>query len=55
MSKNSAGKGDTYRPVNKKKWDENFEKIFGHKDALDFHKEQIKNKQEAQNTHSTSI
>lgn len=24
-----AGKGDTYRPVNKKKYDENYEKIFG--------------------------
>jgi len=25
-------KGDTYRPVNKKKFDENYEKIFGTKD-----------------------
>ena len=24
-----AGKGDTYRSVNQKKFDENFEKIFG--------------------------
>lgn len=23
------GKGDTYRPVNKKKYDENYERIFG--------------------------
>lgn len=27
----SSGKGDTYRPVNKKKYDENYERIFGHK------------------------
>jgi hypothetical protein len=26
-----AGKGDRYRPVNKKKYDANFEKIFGKK------------------------
>jgi hypothetical protein len=26
-----AGKGDTYRPVNKKKYDENYERIFGKK------------------------
>ncbi len=25
----SYSKGDTYRPVNKKKYDENYEKIFG--------------------------
>ena len=25
-----AGKGDVYRPVNKKKYDENYDKIFGH-------------------------
>lgn len=24
-----AGKGDAYRPVNKKKYDENYERIFG--------------------------
>ncbi len=24
-----AGKGDTYRPVNKRKYDENYERIFG--------------------------
>lgn len=27
----SAGKGDFPRPVNKKKYDENYKKIFGHK------------------------
>ena len=27
----SAGKGDSYRPVNQKKWDENYEKAFGSK------------------------
>jgi len=25
----STGKGDTYRPVNKKKYDENYDRIFG--------------------------
>lgn len=24
-----AGKGDSYRPVDQKKWDENWDKIFG--------------------------
>ena len=27
-----AGKGSDYRPVNKKKFDENFDRIFGKKD-----------------------
>jgi len=27
-----AGKGDDYRPVNKKVWDENYEKTFGKKE-----------------------
>ena len=26
-----AGKGDSYRPVDQKKWDENWDKIFGKK------------------------
>lgn len=26
-----AGKGDSYRPVDQKKWDENWERIFGKK------------------------
>lgn len=26
-----AGKGDSYRPVNKRRYDRNYEKIFGHK------------------------
>lgn len=26
-----AGKGDKYRPVNKKKYDENYERIFGNR------------------------
>lgn len=26
-----AGKGDTYRPVNQKKWDENYDRIFAPK------------------------
>ena len=26
-----AGKGDTYRPVNQKKWDENYDRIFASK------------------------
>lgn len=28
-----AGKGDRYRPVDKKKWDENYDRIFGRKNA----------------------
>lgn len=28
-SKHGAGKGDRYRPVEQKKWDENWEKAFG--------------------------
>lgn len=27
--KNEAGKGDSYRKVNPKKWAENYERIFG--------------------------
>ena len=27
----SNGKGDTYRPINKKLYDQNYERIFGHK------------------------
>lgn len=27
----SAGKGDSYRPVDRKKWDENWDRIFGKK------------------------
>jgi hypothetical protein len=30
-SKHSAGKGDKYRPVDYKKWSENWDKIFGKK------------------------
>lgn len=29
MKVSRSGKGDTYRPVNKKKYDENYERIFG--------------------------
>jgi len=29
--KHSAGKGDKYRPVDRKKWDENWDRIFGKK------------------------
>ncbi len=28
MSKSDAGKGDAYRPVDKKKYDENYDRIF---------------------------
>jgi hypothetical protein len=35
-----AGKGDDPRPVNKKVWDENFEKIFkDHREPEDFNKD----------------
>lgn len=29
-----AGKGDTYRPVNVKRFNENYERIFGKKEIL---------------------
>ena len=29
--KNEAGKGDRYRPVDHKKWSENYDRIFGKK------------------------
>ena len=29
--KQGAGKGDTYRPVDQKKWSENWDAIFGNK------------------------
>jgi hypothetical protein len=32
------GKGDKYRPVNKKTSDENHDKIFGKRDEIDFQK-----------------
>ena len=28
---NGAGKGDVQRPINKKRYDRNYERIFGHK------------------------
>lgn len=31
---NNAGKGDSYRPVNKKLYDENYDRIFRKKDSL---------------------
>lgn len=33
-----AGKGDTYRKVDKKKFDATYESIFGKKEILDFQK-----------------
>jgi hypothetical protein len=35
----SAGKGDDYRRVDKKKFDKNFEAIFGKRDIEDFQKD----------------
>lgn len=29
MKNNGAGKGDSYRKVDQKKWDENYARIFG--------------------------
>jgi len=29
--RHNAGKGDSYRPVDRKKWDENWDRIFGKK------------------------
>lgn len=31
--KHEAGKGDTYRKVDMKKWSENYDRIFGKKDT----------------------
>lgn len=31
MANREAGKGDTYRPYNRKKWEEGWERIFGKK------------------------
>jgi hypothetical protein len=31
LGDNMAGKGDTYRSVNQKKWNENWERVFGDK------------------------
>jgi hypothetical protein len=33
-----SGKGDDYRPVNKKRFDESMDRIFGKKDPLDYQK-----------------
>lgn len=33
-----AGKGDDYRPVDKKKFDETMDRIFGNRDPLEFQK-----------------
>jgi hypothetical protein len=33
-----AGKGDDYRKVDQKKWDQNYERIFGQKKTEDQHK-----------------
>jgi hypothetical protein len=30
-----AGKGDRYRPVDQKKWDEGYERVFGQRDPCD--------------------
>lgn len=37
-----AGKGSDYRKVDKKKFDENFEAIFGKKEISEFHKDKDK-------------
>lgn len=31
MTNGQAGKGDSYRPVDPKKWSENYDRIFGKK------------------------
>lgn len=33
------GKGSEPRPTNKKKFDSNFDRIFGEKDVMDFHRD----------------
>ena len=39
-----AGKGDDCRIRNKKKFNENYDRIFGKKDFMDFHKDKTKKK-----------
>jgi len=39
VSISSAGKGDDPRPVNKKKFDEAMDRIFGVRDPLDYQKD----------------
>lgn len=40
---NNAGKGDSYRPVNRKRYEENFERIFGRKKVKYENKTILKN------------
>ena len=42
-NKNSAGKGDRYRPVDEKKYAENWEKAFGKKKKPKRNKKETKN------------
>lgn len=49
MSKSEAGKGDSPRPCNRKKWDENYDRIFGKKPMT------IKEKVEQGDIHLTEI
>jgi len=39
MSSSDAGKGDSYRPVNLKKYGETLDRVFGERDVMDFHKD----------------
>jgi hypothetical protein len=41
-----AGKGDDYRKVDKKKFDKNFDAIFGKREIEEFHKDKKEIKKE---------
>ena len=42
-----AGKGSDYRPTDKKKFDDNYDRIFGKKDLMDFHKDKEEKKKDS--------
>lgn len=48
MGKWHGGKGDKQRPVDPKKWDENYERIFGKKKKADDSAEGLQNEQKVQ-------
>jgi|WetSurMetagenome_2_1015567.scaffolds.fasta_scaffold461754_1 hypothetical protein len=47
-----AGKGDDYRRVDKKKFDKNYEAIFGKKDIPEFHKDKAIQTSDIENNQS---
>ena len=47
--KHGAGKGDRYRPIDQKKWDEGWESAFGKKKPKPKPNSKSKNKKETKN------